>query len=187
MLFWGGPDQRLQFAIGMVRQSLVLTCLLAGCGVTDFDVSQPVPEQMVVGSSLPGPLATLFPLPLSLDLSSKIKAQDTGPIGSVTLASLTLTITTTDKPSGDADDWSFVQHVDVFVESTKQGTTLPKVKLASAESPGPVQEMRFTVDSTVDVKPYVDEGSQIDTTGMGTAPPDDVSYDGVGVFTAHPL
>jgi hypothetical protein len=165
----------------------MMSVAATACGVTDFDISQPVPEQHVQGSPLPGPLASLFPLPLSLDLSSKIKAQDTGPIGSVTLTSLSLTITATDRPQGDSDDWSFVTHVDVYVESTKQGTTLPKVKLASVDSPGAVQDMEFQIAPGIDVKPYVDEGSQVDSDGMGTAPSDDVSYAGTGVFTVHPL
>ena len=52
-------------------------CLsLAACGVADFDVSQPVPEQRVQGSGIPAPLAALFPLPLSLDLSAKIDRRE---------------------------------------------------------------------------------------------------------------
>ena len=51
--------------------------VVGACGVTDFDIDQPIPEQRVQGSPLPGPLATLFPVPLNLDLSSQIKARDT--------------------------------------------------------------------------------------------------------------
>ena len=73
-------------------RALVLYPVLAaaGCGIADFDVDQPVPAQTVQGSGLPAPLAAIFPLPLSLDISSKIKARDTGPIDGVTLSSLTL-------------------------------------------------------------------------------------------------
>jgi hypothetical protein len=161
--------------------------LLAGCSIADFDVDQQIPEQRVPGSAIPGPLAALFPLPINLDIESKIKAQDTGPIDSVTLSSLTLTITATSRPTGDTDDWSFCDHVDVFIESRKAGSTLPKVKIASVAMPGAVQTMTFKVEGGVNVKPYVDEGSQVDTTGSGTAPSDDVSYDGKAVFTVHPL
>ncbi len=166
---------------------LLLVSLITGCGIADFDVDQTVPEQTVQGSSIPSPLAALFPLPLSLDLSQKIKAQNTGPIGTITLSSLELTITNTAKPAGDTDDWSFVSQVDVFVESTKSGTSLPKVKIASVSNPGAVQVMKFEVEGGVDVKPYIDEGSQVDTSGTGMVPPDDVSYDGTSTFTVHPL
>ena len=106
----------------------------------------------------------------------------------MTLVSLSLTITKTDEPSGDTDDWSFVDHVDVYVESTKSGSTLPKVEIASVSSPpGAVQTIDFTVDPSVNLKPYIDEGSKVDSAGSGTAPADDVWYDGTGVFEVHPL
>jgi hypothetical protein len=167
--------------------SLVTLVVMSGCSAIDFDVDQPVVEQQIQGSGIPAPLAALFPLPLSLDLSAKIKAQHTGPIDSVTLSSLSLSITATDEPSGDHDDWAFVDHVDVFVESTKNGTTLPKVKIATVSAPGAVRTMQFTVEGSVNLKPYIDEGSKVDSSGSGTVPTDDVSYDGVATFTVHPL
>jgi hypothetical protein len=159
----------------------ILAVALAGCGVTDFDITQPIPQQTIPGSPLPGPLAVLFPIPLNLDISQQIKQMDTGPIGSVTLKSLALTITSS------GGDWSFVDEVDVFVSSTKTGSSLPKVKIAHVTSPGKVTTMSFTVDGKTDLKPYVDEGSEVDGQGMGSAPMTDVSYDGKGVFTVHPL
>jgi hypothetical protein len=169
-------------------RSLALACVIVcGCSIADFDLDQPVPEQMVQGSGIPGPLASLFPLPLSLDLATQIKAHDTGPIDSVTLSELSLTITKTDEPSGDTDDWSFVQTVTVTVESTKPGSTLPKVQIASASSPGAVQTIRFVVDESVNLKPYIDEGSKVESSGSGTVPPDDVSYAGTSTFHVHPL
>jgi hypothetical protein len=165
----------------------VLLSMLAGCSIADFDVDQAVPEQHVRGTSIPGPLAALFPIPVSLDLDSKIKARETGPIDGVTLSSLALTITATDRPGGDADDWAFVERVDVYVESTKSGSALPRVRIASVAMPGAVQTMEFAVESGVNLKPYVDEGSVVNSMGSGTAPSDDVSYDGKAVFTVHPL
>jgi len=158
-----------------------LIATIAGCGITDFDVEQPVPAQTIQGSGIPAPLAAIFPLPLTLDLESKIKARDTGPIDSVTLSSLTLHITSS------GGDWSFVTSVDVFVQSTKSGTVLPKVKIASVSSPGAVQTLSFNVEHGVNLKPYIDEGSQADSNGSGTQPTRDVTFDGLGVFTVHPL
>ena len=157
---------------------LVMTA--AGCGIADFDVDQPVPAQTIQGSGLPAPLAAIFPLPLSLDISSKIKARETGPIDGVTLSSLTLNITST------GGDWSFVASIDVFVASTKSGSTLPRTKIASVASPGAVRTLSFHVEG-VNLKPYIDEGSQVDSAGMGTQPTQDVTFDGKGVFTVHPL
>lgn len=166
---------------------LLIASLTACSGLTDFDVEQPIPEQRVQGSPIPGPLQVLFPLPLDLDLSAKIKKHTTGPIDSVTLSSLELKITDTSKPAGDTDDWSFVQEIRVFVKSSQSGSSLPRVEIARVNAPGAVTTMKFIVEDSVNLDPYVNEGSVIDTEGRGTLPADDVSYDGTGVFTVHPL
>jgi hypothetical protein len=168
---------------GGMRSLCILALAASGCGVLDFNIEQAVPEQMIQGSNIPGPIATLFPLPLSLDLSSKIKAQETGPIKSVTLASLELNIKV---PTDGSVDWSFVDQVDVFVESTRSGSSLPKTKIASVTSPTG-QVLKFVVDGSVNLKPYVDEGAKVDSSGTGRAPTKDLTYDGLGVFTVHPL
>jgi hypothetical protein len=168
-------------------RALVLTTLLAGCGVADFDITEPIIEQRVQGSPLPGPLAALFPLPLDIDISQKIKEMETGPIDSVTLSRLTLTITATATPSGDTDDWSFVDEIRVFVKSNQSGSTLPRVEIATVTTPGAVTTLEFDVDSDVDLNPYVNEGSVVEGESSGRLPPDDVTYDGEGVFTVHPL
>ena len=156
----------------------------AGCGIADFSVTQPVPEQRISGSPIPGPLASLFPFPLSLDLSQQIQAMHTGPIQSVVLSSLSLAITPTAQPEGD---WSFVDEVDVYVSSSQSGSSLPKVKIAHVTSPGAVQTMEFAIEPGVNLKPYIDEGSVVEGDSSGRAPDHDVTYDGQGVFTVHPL
>ena len=83
----------------------------AGCGVLDFDIEQPVDTQTIPGTGLPAPLAEIFPLPLSIDLGSKIEMKNLGPIDSVTLSSLALQITSRD------GDWAFVTRIAVSVES----------------------------------------------------------------------
>ncbi len=171
----------------MWRTRFLMILTLSGCGITDFDIDQPISEQTIQGSSIPGPLAALFPIPLSLDLTAKIKERETGPIDKITLSTLSLTITATNKPAGDTDDWSFVDEIDIFVESTKSGTTLPKIQIATASSPGAVQTIKFTVDEEMNIKPYVDEGSKVESSSSGRLPADDVSFDGDSTFTVHPL
>ncbi|MDB4962013.1 MAG: hypothetical protein JWP01_2012 [Myxococcales bacterium] len=166
---------------------ILVTIVATGCGIADFDVVQPIPEQQVQGSGIPAPLAVLFPLPLDLDLSAQIEKQTTGPIDSVTLTSLALTITDTAQPSGDTDDWSFVDEIRVFVKSSKAGTALPRVEIASTVAPGAVTTIDFTVNDDVNLQPYVSEGSVVESSGSGRIPTDNVSYDGTGVFTVHPL
>ncbi len=171
-----------------MRSLTFATCaVLAGCGVADFDIDQDIAEQQVTGSALPGPLAALFPIPLDFDISAKIKEMETGPIDSVTLSSLELSITATAEPGGDTDDWSFVDSIHVFVKSSMSGSTLPRVEIANVTNPGAVRVMTFHVESGVDINPYVNEGSVVEAESSGTVPMDDVSYDGKAVFTVHPL
>ena len=138
------------------------------------------------GSPLPGPLAVLFPLPLDLDLAAEIEKRDSGPIDSITISSLSLSITDPARPAGDTDDWTFVDSIRVFVKSSRQGSSLPRVEIASVSSPGAVTTLTFQV-TDVNVKPYVEEGSIVESEGRGTLPADDVSYNGAAIFTVHPL
>lgn len=160
--------------------------LLAGCGITDFDITQPLPEQRVQGNPLPGPLAMLFPIPLDLDLQAEIEKRDSGPIDSITMKSLKLEMTATAMASGDTDDWSFVESIRVYVKSSRSGSSLPRVEIASVTAPGAVTTLEFDVEG-VNLKPYVDEGSVVESEGMATAPMDDITYAGEAVFTVHPL
>jgi hypothetical protein len=163
--------------------AVVAVAALGACGIGEFDASQPVPAQTIPGSPVPGPLAALFPIPLSIDLQAAIAAHDTGPIDSVTLSSLTLSITST----GGAEDWSFVTGVQVYVSSTMSGSTLPRAEIATVSSPGAVMTLTFVPDDGVNLKPYIDEGSTVDGTGSGTAPANDITYDGTATFTVHPV
>lgn len=166
--------------------SVSLTLALAGCDLVAFDVDQPIREQTVQGSALPRPLAGLFTIPLDLDLTAQIRAQDTGPVDRVELASMSLAITATARPSGDADDWSFIDDIEVFVRPSADGSSLPRVRIAHATAPGAVTTLRFAVDD-VDLLPYVDQGAIVESSASGRQPADDVSFDGAAVFTVYPL
>ena len=172
-----------------MRYLLLSACvvLAAGCGITDFDISEPIAEQSVSGNPVPAPIQGLFPLPLSLELSARIKKQTTGPIDRVTLASLALNITATEQQGDDFDDFAFIDEVHVFVKSALAESGLPRVEIASGVAPGQVQNFNFMVESSVDLLPYVEEGAVVESEATGTAPPDAVSYDGQAVFTVHPL
>lgn len=159
----------------------------AACGLANFDVDQDIPEQTIDGSPLPDVFDMFFEFPLMIDIESKIKAKETGPIDWVHLTSLELVITDAARPAGDSDDWSFVRSVDVFVQSTRQGSSLPRVRVARASSPGPVTVMQFDPDSDINLVPYINEGSQMTTEAEADVPPDDVSFRGRAVFEVNPL
>jgi hypothetical protein len=171
-----------------MTKALVLACIpLAGClTFSDFDLGRPVPEQTLMGSPVPAPLQSAFPFAMDLDLSEHIAKFETKRQVQVMLASLELSVTETAQPAGDSDDFGFISELHVFISSTTEGSTLPRIEIAHAVAPGPVSTIEFTVDSTIDLKPYVSELAKVDAVGSGTVPSDDISFDGRGVVTVHP-
>lgn len=172
-----------------MTKALVLACVpLAGClTFSDFDLGRDVPEQMLLGSPVPAPLQSAFPFAMDLDLSEHLAKFETKRPLQVLLASLELTTTATSEPAGDHDDFGFITELHVFISSSTAGSTLPRVEIAHATKPGPVTTIEFAVDSTIDLKPYVSELAKVDAVGSGTAPSDDISFDGRGVVTVHPI
>src|SRR5690349_13121784 len=75
---------------------LVGVGVIAGCDALGFDVTQPIPEQQVMGSPLGEvlPPLDLFQLPLNVNIQQQTQAMGTGPAGSLKLKSLTFAITT---------------------------------------------------------------------------------------------
>lgn len=161
---------------------LAVALILSGCDdLTSFDVTQDIPPQTIAGSPLPAILDGFFEVPIDLTIQAEIDEMDAGPVDSITLSSLSLTITTPD------DDWAFLESCDLFVESTRAGTQLPRVKVATARIPADGTSLRFDPVDDVDLKPYVEEGARMTATATGNQPADDVTYDGRAVFTVHLL
>jgi hypothetical protein len=155
--------------------------ILTGCAsIGDFDVERTIAEQRVQGNPLAGLLKDLFavPIPMGVDIRSEAAARDSGPAKAAHLRELVLQITPTSKTVGDEDDFGFLDSVDVFIESTKEGTTLPRTRIAQAADIQPTERLDFDVVSSVDVLPYSDEGSRFTSDVHGSVPPDDVSFDG---------
>jgi hypothetical protein len=155
--------------------------LLSGCiNVGDFDVDRTIAEQRVRGNALAGLLDTLFavPIPMDVDIASETAARDAGPAQSARLTELVLDITAAAEGPSDQDDFGFLDSVQVFVESTKADTTLPRTRIAQALEIAPSRRLSFEVVSSVDVLPYAEEGSRFVSEVEGTVPPDDVAFAG---------
>lgn len=174
-----------------MRKNMWLVSLLAiglgGCGLIEFDLNEKVPEQRIQGSLLSGVLPSFLPspVPLTLDVQAASKAMGTGPVTAASLKSLTFSITATAMPSGDSDDFDFVRSIDVFVESRKQGSMLPRVKIADLPSHGSGdKQLSLRTYPEVNLLPYINEGCEISASASGTAPPDDVTFDGQVVVRA---
>lgn len=153
---------------------------LAGCGLGRFDVSRDFAEEMVPGSPLGGLLGPIsIPIPITIDLAAETEARHTGPVQHVRLEALSLTITATDLPPGDHDDFSFIDSIDIYLESTASGSSLPRQRVARAQSiAAGTTNLELATDATVDLKPYIEEGARLTANASGHAPPDDVSFDG---------
>lgn len=161
----------------------LLSCVLSilGCAVLDFDVERPIPEQRVSGSLVAGALGDLFesPVPLNVDIASETEARDTGPAEAVRLTALTLAITDTALAEGDSDDFDFIDSIEVFVESRDPESALERRKIAELQDV-PRGATRLSLETLEDVNllPYVNEGARITASATGSAPSDDVTYDG---------
>jgi hypothetical protein len=161
-----------------------LFALSACSDVLAFDIDEPLAEQRITGSPLPNVLDDLFPAPISIDLRQELAARETGPIDSIRLKSLELAITATgERADSSPDDWSFLERCELFVEATG----LSRVSVAIAARPGPTRTLVFQPVEGVNLQPYVDLGAQMSARTQGTVPRDDVTFDGLAVFTVYPL
>jgi hypothetical protein len=149
----------------------------ASCGVIPLHTGYDLAEQRVMGSPVGGLGGTLLDMPIEVDIDAETAARDTGPAESVYLTSFTLSITPTAEPAGDTDDFDFVDSVEVFITG-RAGSSLPRIRIASiANVPAGARTLVFAVEGH-ELLPYFREGAWIEATGTGTAPPDDVTYDG---------
>lgn len=142
---------------------------LAACGVESADLRQVTSEQVVSPGAAPS-----VAIPIDLALPMQIAAPD----DAVTLASLSLSITKTDEPIGDHDDWRFISSLHVFVQSAD----LPKQEIAYAVNPQDSQTLDFAVDSSIDLRPY----THVSAEAIGIAPTDNVSYLANAAFNVQP-
>lgn len=173
-----------------IAVSFALCLLASGCGVFDFDIEQPVPEQRIMSNLVGQLLGSLIPspFPLTVNFEQETKARGTGPVKAAGLKALSFTITDTAMQGTDTDDFSFVQSVDIYIESTKQGTALQRVKIADVPSPpGAVKQIDLRTYPDVNLLPYINEGSRITSMASGMVPPDDVTFNGKIVVHVNTL
>jgi hypothetical protein len=177
---------RSNFLLGL------LAVLVGGCGAIGFDIERPIEEQIQRGDPIAHTAARVVPgqspinpLVLSIDLAGESAARGVGPIERVFLRELSFGITATAQPPGDSDCWDFVESIEVRVESTQDGSSLPTRTIASAMRPGCVQQLVLTPAPDVNLKPYIEQGLRISATVSGIPPADDVSFDGRVVLRAE--
>ena len=164
------------FRIGLVS----LACSIGGCGLVSFDVSQSIPSQTVpgnpIGSLLP---ASLFSIPMNIDIQSETAGHGTGPASSVTLKSITLTITS---PSNATFD--FLSSISIDISSTGN-SSLPEKEIARLQPVPGTTTISIPPSAAVDLLPYINAGATITATVSGNMPSTDTTFDGTVVVTVH--
>lgn len=151
-----------------------------GCGLIAFDVSQDIPQQTVPGSPLGALLpASLFAIPMNVDIQSATAAQGTGPAHSATLKSIALTITS---PGGGT--WDFVSSISISISSSGNGN-LPTVEIAKLQPVPGTATITIPPTSNVDLLPYINAGANITATASGHMPSSDTTFVGTVVVTVH--
>jgi hypothetical protein len=152
----------------------------AGCSLLDFDASQDIPPQTVPGSPIGAVLpASLFSIPMNIDLQSETAGHGTGPASSVTLKSITLTISS---PSGATFD--FVDSISIVIFSSGHSELLKKEIARLQPVPG-TTSISIPPTPGVDLLPYINAGATITASASGHMPSVDTTFGGTVVVTIH--
>ena len=169
--------------IRLATSLFAATLTVAGCapGLLGADVSRELPEQTIPGdpvahAAAAGLLQVGMGTAPVIELESANPAVDTTGLNQILLRALTMDITSTAEPPGDADCWDFVLNTNVYIESTRQGSVLPRMKIASGGAPGCVRSMVLTPVADVNLKPYTDQGFRVVAEAAGVPPEDAVSF-----------
>jgi hypothetical protein len=151
----------------------------AGCGLLSFDVGQDIPGQTVPGSPIGALLpASLFSIPMNVDIQSETAARGTGPARSAALSSLTLT---TRSPGAT---FEFLSSIAISI-SASGGANLPQKEIARLQPVPATSTIAIPPTPGVDLLPYIKQGATITATASGHMPVSDVSFDGRVVITVH--
>lgn len=161
-----------------------------GDGVGDFELPIEIGETTVEGSLLGGLLGGLFDVPIALDvdLEAETEARGTGPVQNVYLTRFYLDVTPTAEPAGDSDSLDFIDTVDIFVESTQSGSSLPRQRVATLDGvEDGARHVEFDCDTSIDLLPYINEGARLTAEATGNQPTDDVSFNGLAILLVEVL
>jgi len=168
-----------KWMMGCVSVLMFLSIIACGDDLTSITFTEQSQEAVVMGRAgimLPLPINIIPAMTLNINLQDELDAQNAGAAKAVYLDAIDLKITDTKIADGDTDNFDFIKKVDVYVESTKSSTQLQKVKIATiSEVPKGQTTISLQTESNIDLKPYIEEGVRLTTSGSGDVPPDDVS------------
>ncbi len=149
---------------------------LVGCGAVHFDLTRPIPEHTIAGSTVGGLLPSFIQEPFSLDIDLKYETQrqGTGPATQAFLKSVQLQITS--PASGTFD---FLEEVHLYISAP----SLQKTEIASAKAIADGQQtLDFAIVSSLDLLQYLNAGAELSATATGTQPTQETRFDGTVVI-----
>ena len=167
----------------------VLPFGLLGCGdgLGSFSFTEESGETVVEGEGALGsvlPNGALDVFRLDINLEQELEKRDAKGAKAVYLTDLELQITDTEQPSGDSDNFDFLDSITIDVAADGQETR----QLAVLD---PVPEGQTTValdvDDTIDLKPYIESGMRLETNASGNRPEDDTSLKVVATIRVQVL
>ncbi len=169
----------------------IIPATLAGC----FDVELQIPVATQVATVEGNEVLHKAKAKLSGELLDPAKVEsnfgiDDKQLGDVHLLDFQIQ-RTDDAVAGpsDQDDLLFVESVVIYVRSTSPTAMLPEIAVAwyySDEGEASADVLQFETDPTIDLTPYLDNGFELFTKSVSGVPGDDVSVEGVAVFSALP-
>jgi hypothetical protein len=133
----------------------------AGCDVISFAITTDLPAT-TISAGAPGDVLT------SLGSTTNIDPQNTGPAGSASLQSLTLS-------ASGGGTFDFIQEVHFYIDSPG----LPEVEVANLTAiPAGQTSLSLNVLPNIELLPYLQAGCTLRTSVTGTAPAQDFVFTG---------
>ncbi len=151
----------------------------SGCQTSAFDLTLNITEQRQPGGT--GTISTFLPTPyvVIVSLADEAKIRGTNPPKKAYIKDLSFAITSTARPVGDIDTFDYLNTVEFFLEPTRIGSQLQKLKVADIPSKeGPAGEISPRLTSNLDILPLLNEGARLTATATGSLPSDEISYNG---------
>jgi hypothetical protein len=159
--------------LGLVSLLALSVLPAAGCGVIGFDVSQDIPDTVIMGDPTAGVVVGANDTPLTLDIQAETQQRHSGPASSAHLKDLSFTIKL---PDGAVFD--FVDAVSILLIPKNPMSRLKTVKIAELLTVPHERTIHITPVPNVDILPYSNEGATIQATAVGHFPAVDTTYSG---------
>ncbi len=155
---------------------LAATTVVAACsGVFTFSFTEKSEKQTIEASLVPV-VDQLSPLDFQFNLERQLEKRDAKSAKEVNLQAFELVVTNTDEYGEGEPNLDFLDSMSLYVDSENQS----REQLAWRDSiPDGRQRVSFEVDSSINLKPYIEEGMTLETEAQGNHPDNDTTLQGV--------